>query len=871
MNKLYLLVVFLFAIALPASSDSLLVGFNTLTPLQVYSTSGVYQQDFGPAGASAGVEEGGLLYVVQPNTTTFTSSLVTAFDADQHAVSSFTVSDAIGDGAPGPNGSLWLAGYDGTVYQYSTAGKELSSFSTGYTSIGIASNGSTLYTTEGDTSDGIDVRNASGTVLSTIHTGYNSLYGLGLDPTDSTFFAGGFDNVYQFSSTGSLLNTMYLAGDARTPYGAIHDGVEVVDLSALTNPTAVPEPGSRTLVVIALCALLFVSRRRLSRSSRPAAMFTLIFLGAFAAANSYAAVTVHLSAPASTIPVGDTLTFTASASDSSSSSAQFTYQFNVRATGAPVFAIVKDFYFINTFLWTPSDHEGSYEVEVVAKSSTGASGSATSTIDVTSRITGSSPVVSGTQNPLVALYSAPPCSAPKQVRVVFKSAADSQWQMTPFKPCDGLSVNFYIGGMRASTAYTIQQLLYNGPFATPGPPLSFTTGSIPSSVPIPNRFRLVGPASPTSTSYPFELRSALLSQAFAADLNENVVWYLNPYEGLSGYVFRLISGGTFLGTNSEFGGDQQFLHEFDMAGHLIRETNWTILSQEISALRTSQGKSTVRLNYISHEGIRLPNGYTVTLVSNEQVKNQGSGMVDVLGDVVAVLDTNFQPVWTWNSFDFLPITRQAVIPGSVCNGGPGCPPNLYNLQSNGQPYKMANDWTHANSIYYDSSDGNLVVSLRNQAWVVKIAYENGSGDGHILWTLGYGGSFALASGDPVSDWFVGQHDVEFKSNGLLTLFDNNNANTASGQTGGTAHGQAWSLDLTHMIATPVINDDLGVVSPAVGSAQLLSNGNYDFQAGFISGPEAQSFEFTPSGALVWKNVTDSLSYRGFRLRDMYTP
>lgn len=39
------------SVMLPASS--LFVGFNTLTPVQVYDTSGKYLHDFGPAGAIA--------------------------------------------------------------------------------------------------------------------------------------------------------------------------------------------------------------------------------------------------------------------------------------------------------------------------------------------------------------------------------------------------------------------------------------------------------------------------------------------------------------------------------------------------------------------------------------------------------------------------------------------------------------------------------------------------------------------------------------------------------------------------------------------------------------------------------------------------
>jgi hypothetical protein len=348
-------------------------------------------------------------------------------------------------------------------------------------------------------------------------------------------------------------------------------------------------------------------------------------------------------------------------------------------------------------------------------------------------------------------------------------------------------------------------------------------------------------------------------------------------------MVKLVPGGTFLtidddpinsraqcGSFSTTGcGDHQFLRELDLAGNVIRSTSWAVVNDEINTLRAKQGGSKVRLNFFSHEGIRLPNGYTVTMATDEQVKHLNSGTQDVFGDVIIALDTNWQVVWAWDAFDYLDINRIA-IGGACVTGGPGCPAQFFNRQPNGQLYKSALDWTHANSISFDTTDNNLIVSFRNQSLVVKINFANGQGNGNIVWKLGYGGSFALAPGYPVSDWFSGQHDARFMSNGLFTLFDNNNPSTVTQQPGGNAHGQAWQLDTTHMIATPVVNADLGVVSPAVGSAGLISNGNYHWQAGFVNSSEAVTFETTPSGTQVYKEQIDSLSYRTFRLQNLYT-
>lgn len=592
------------------------------------------------------------------------------------------------------------------------------------------------------------------------------------------------------------------------------------------------------------------------------AAVTFYLLTLCAATPASAAVTVILNSNAASVPVGGTLTFTATPADSLNPSATFLYRFNVRPTGTSAFSVVRDFYEFDYFYWTPSTQEGSYDIQVVVQSSAGGTASAIETVAVTSRITGSSPVVSPTSNSLVALYSAPPCTSGNTMRVRFQAPGDTTWQMTPSETCDGVhSLNFYAGGMRASTTYTLQQENSSGSL---GPQLTFTTGSVPSNFNDFNPFRIT-PAPASDTTYPFELHCA--NQPYATDLQERIVWYLPANFG-TGYLVRAVPGGTFIGIlDEDQPGDQKILKEFDMAGNPIRETNWPTLNTEINAYRAAhnQTPSTVRINYISHEGHRLPNGYTLTMVSEERVANQGQGNVDVLGDIILVLDQNFQLVWAWDSFDYLDITRKALLNNTCAVGQGGCPVILFNKQPSGQTYTIANDWTHANSIAEDPSDGNLIISLRHQAWVIKVFYNNGAGDGHIMWRLGNEGNFTLANGVPSSDWFNFQHDAGFQNNGVLTLFDNNNLQTD----GADSRGQAWSLDETHLVATLVVDYDLGVRSLALGSAQWLPNGNYWFGAGFINSDETQSTEFTPSGSVVYKDQAGSNTYRVFRIPSMY--
>lgn len=568
-----------------------------------------------------------------------------------------------------------------------------------------------------------------------------------------------------------------------------------------------------------------------------------------------ASVTVQLTPSVGTASVGTTVTWTAQASDSSNSSAAFTYQFSV-GSSASTLQVRRDFSSVNQFPWTEADQEGHYDIQVVAKeSSSSASAITAETFIVTSRVSGSSPVVSPTAHPLVALYSAPPCPAGASAQVQFRRTTGTYWWVTPLKPCNGTtSMNFYIGGMRPSSEYLLQGYVYNGSSRSANPPVTFTSGAVPSSISL-EQFNISKPAQ--VTPYPIVLTSPTAGIPFATDSVNTIVWYLPAYQNAGGYLTRPVPGGTFLGVmddNSGIAGNRRLLREFDLAGNLVRETNAAAISQQLTALGTDP------ITSVHHEVFRFPNGDTGLLGSVEKVTNQGSGEVDVLGDMAIVLDPNLQVKFFWNEFDHLHIMYQAVLHETCPQNSAGCP-HLY------QPgYSVANDWTHSNSLA-PTPDGNLIISIRHQDEVVKINYNNGNGDGSILWRLGRNHDFTVQSNDPYP-WFSHQHDVEFESNGLLTLFDN--GNTRVSEFGGNSRGQSWQLDEVHMIATPVLNLDLGAFSMATGSAQLLSNGDYHFYLGFIDNTNSKSVEYTPAGAEQFEeDYPRSVGYRSFRMTTLY--
>jgi hypothetical protein len=171
-----------------------------------------------------------------------------------------------------------------------------------------------------------------------------------------------------------------------------------------------------------------------------------------------------------------------------------------------------------------------------------------------------------------------------------------------------------------------------------------------------------------------------------------------------------------------------------------------------------------------------------------------------------------------------------------------------------------------------TSDGNMLISLRDLDWIVKFNYGNGTGNGDVIWTLGNEGDFQIVFDNPWP-WFSHQHDIEFDGVNY-EVFDNGNTRVSPpplGVGGGDSRGYVFSLNETTMKATVLIAPSLTTYSPSFGSAQLLANGNYAFLSGNIDGKQStQSLELLPSGDINSDFLWNTASYRWFRMPNLYT-
>jgi arylsulfate sulfotransferase len=526
------------------------------------------------------------------------------------------------------------------------------------------------------------------------------------------------------------------------------------------------------------------------------------------------------------------------------------YRFSAHESGQDSH-VVKDYGPDTTLDWTARDHEGLYAVEVsVRNNATGDTASGAATFQMQSRVDGGQPLITPTSHPLVFLYSAPSCPAGARMRVQFTDPA-GRARSTPFRNCQaGLSMNFYVAGLQPQMDYSVKHIIDNGSAFVYGPVLSMTT----SRVPVVLATREVLQPAPGPSPDGILLQATILTNSLATDLNGNLVWY---YPGNVSFITRPEVGGYFFAIVEDTAGDQsyQIVREFDLTGLTVLETNAARVNEQLAVMGMRP------ISAFHHEARRLPDGRILVLGAVEQILTdvQGPGPVDVLGDMIIVMDSNLQVVWTWDAFDHLDVNRLATL-NDQCSPG-SCPSLFLDI--------TANDWTHGNSVQ-QTPDGNLLYSTRSQDWVIKIDYQKGSGSGGILWRLGKDGDFQINSTDP-SPWFSHQHDPQFLAdNTTLLLFDNGNLRNFVDPTA-NSRGQVILLDEQNRIANLAVNVDMGQYSFALGAAQKLSNGDYHFDVGYLLDGTSIAVEVDPSGNTVYALHAFAPEYRSFRMPNLYTP
>lgn len=477
--------------------------------------------------------------------------------------------------------------------------------------------------------------------------------------------------------------------------------------------------------------------------------------------------------------------------------------------------------------------------------------------------------VSSTPNPLVAQYTvASGCAG--QVMVEFGSDT-TYGRSTAWYPIASFqALPIPVAGMRASTTYHMRaQRVCSGQTDT-APDATFTTGALPAiafpalQVSRPSSSQAAAPENPGIEMITIPLPGTPI---FFTDRDGNIIWYYDLIKPNYPFVFKLLPNGHILLTFTYPTGST--LREIDLAGNTIREMDISALQQKAQ----SAGYDFVPGGF-HHDILPLANGHTLVLVDCGKSFTDlpgYPGTTVVQGDAIIDLDQNWNPVWAWNSFDHLDVNRHL---------------------------NFLPDWTHSNALVYLPNDGNILLSMRHQSWILKIDYSNGMGAGNVLWRLGYQGDFALTqNGIPTIDpslWFSFQHFPSLTSqNGpqiTLAVWDNGdnrvlNSDGAECIYPGTgsfppcySRATIFQIDESAMVADLQWAETISDYSNWGGSINQLDNGNLEFDINAPAIPpapgiasEVQEVTQTAPPQMVWKMdiMAPSTAYRAYRVPSLY--
>ncbi len=478
--------------------------------------------------------------------------------------------------------------------------------------------------------------------------------------------------------------------------------------------------------------------------------------------------------------------------------------------------------------------------------------------------------VTQTANPQVALYTVT-LPNPGSVTIDYGKTSSYGLKTWTQSTSTGGPVSIFVAGMLADTNYHMRATVEYADGSTVNDvDHIFHTGSLPPNMQL--NFQATTAAGMTPQPG-LELLDSTKDGIFITDLSGNILWTYKAANIIQGV--KLLPNGDILmaiGANSSDvlkgplpPGTVVDIREVNLAGDTVRDVSLATLNAELAA--ASCAECDVKLADFHHDVTALPNGHWLVLANttmhlssttNPPLTNEPP--TTVLGDVIVDLDQYLKPVWVWNEFN--------------------------HLDPNRHPFGFP-DWTHTNAIIYSQDDGDLLVSIRHQSWIVKVNYDYGYGDGSILWRLGQGGDFTLQGGTDPTDWQYMQHGPSFFSqntSGQFSLGMMDNGDDRMFPPGVTC--DTTGAPPCHYSTIPVFRIDEVTKTATLSFHQILPTSLYSLWGGNtqqlgnddveydLTAPASGSYIYevtqTSSPQTVWSLYYSGGSiYRGFRIPSMY--
>ena len=488
--------------------------------------------------------------------------------------------------------------------------------------------------------------------------------------------------------------------------------------------------------------------------------------------------------------------------------------------------------------------------------------------------------VAPTNNPQVALYT---MTLPFPGSMTVNFGKDTNYGLKTWSQptaMTGGTVSILVAGMQSASTYHMRaSVAFSNGITADDADHTFTTGEVPPNMRLNVSTSTTAGMTPQSGLELLNVLGGTPTGVVVTDLSGNVLWtYANPGSSALNFIdgIKMLPDGNFLmtiGANSSTplngplpAGTINEMREVNLAGDTVREISIDDLNVSLAAANCTE--CNVILDTFHHDVEPLPNGHwlvlsntTMVLSSTSEPPLTGAPATTVLGDVIVDLDQDLKPVWVWNEFN--------------------------HLDPNRHPY-MFPDWTHTNAIVYSKDDGNILVSIRHQNWIVKINYSDGAGDGSVLWRLGAGGDFTLIGGTDPTDWEYAQHGPSFFSANTTGVFSLGVMDNGDDRVfpGGVTCGSAgappclyssvpvWQIDENAKTATLTFHQKLptDLYSVFGGNVDLLENGDVEYALSAPVRGGSDIFEVTQDSTpqTVWNiHVTGTDVYRGFRIGSLY--
>jgi arylsulfate sulfotransferase len=458
----------------------------------------------------------------------------------------------------------------------------------------------------------------------------------------------------------------------------------------------------------------------------------------------------------------------------------------------------------------------------------------------------------------------------------------STWSVN--SPSNGGPTTVLVAGMTAAPAnntFHMQAVVTMGSTTVTDADHTFTTTP---SIPVAQQPTITATTSAgQSPQQGVEMLSDLAYGALVYDLSGNLLWGYKPADVTAaanvqpakllpdGNVLVQIAPLSTYAPGSLPDGTTIEVREVDLTGATVRSLDLPTLQAQLNANGYTNPTTGVTPSLIDmHHDVTLntTTGHWLILSNYTQsiTLTGASSPTTVLGDIILDVDpnNNFQVDWVFDEFNVLDPNRAPL--GNT-------------------------DWTHSNAIVYSPTDHNILVSMRNQNWVIKVNYNDGSGDSSLVWTLGYQGSFQLLNPDGSDDsanpqdWQYAQHEPSFPdltntagTNYNVTLMDDGDDRTfGSGFTcpvalsnGQCLYSRAPIYTINETALTATVSN--GVPAPYYtffgGSANVLANG--DEEADYCAtGQVLETIPSNTSPTLVWQMTETGTIYRAHRLGSFY--